>query len=176
MRKVKRHTIIQPVCGSYKIIPLTQNQETMVDICDYDHLMQWNWFAVWNRCTKSFYACRNNKRDDGSFVMISMQAQILGLMDGELSGDHKYGNTLDNRRSMLREADDNQQSANRRKRSDNSSGYKGVSFHKPLGKWRTQICIDRKVMHVGYYKTAEEAHAAYSKAAIAHFGEFARVA
>lgn len=39
-----------------------------------------------------------------------------------------------------------------------------------------QIKFSQKVTHLGYYDTAEEAHAAYRNAAEKHFGEFARFA
>lgn len=42
-------------------------------------------------------------------------------------------------------------------------------------KWRSQIRIDGKSIHLGYYDYAEQAHLYYCIAAIKHFGgEFAR--
>lgn len=40
--------------------------------------------------------------------------------------------------------------------------------------YQVKIRVDGKRIHLGNYATPEEAHAAYAKAAAAHFGEFAR--
>lgn len=82
----------------------------------------------------------------------------------------------DNRWCNLREANLRQNAGNSGVRPDNKSGYKGVSWHKKLSKWRAQINISGKLTHLGLFSTPEEASAAYLKAAQDHFGEFARAA
>lgn len=73
--------------------------------------------------------------------------------------------------SNLRPATRSLNHANKRTLS-NSCGFKGVSRN---GKnWRATICVNQKTIHLGTYITPEEAHSAYMKAAIKHFGEFAR--
>jgi DNA-directed RNA polymerase subunit RPC12/RpoP len=49
----------------------------------------------------------------------------------------------------------------------NKSGYRGVSMHKASGKWVSQISVNSKKIHLGYFTTAEEA----SKAFIAYVKE-----
>lgn len=88
--------------------------------------------------------------------------------------DHINGNGLDNRRVNLRLATSLQNQGNSRKRRNASSYYKGVSWYKPLKKWRAQIKVDKHVIHLGYFVSEEEAAIVYQEAAIAHFGEFAR--
>lgn len=39
----------------------------------------------------------------------------------------------------------------------------GVSFYKPLTKYRSQIQIDGKVTHIGYFDTVEDARQAYKE-------------
>ena len=57
-------------------------------------------------------------------------------------------------------------------RTDHSvSGVKGVYPSDKRNKWRVEIRVDRKKIHLGTYDTIEEAVAVYNKAAIAHFGE-----
>ena len=41
--------------------------------------------------------------------------------------------------------------------SNNTSGYRGVSFHKASGRYHARIQIDGKIKSVGYFGTAEEA-------------------
>lgn len=40
------------------------------------------------------------------------------------------------------------------------SGYTGVNFYPKLNKWRAYVMVKFKYIHLGYYKTREEAIAA----------------
>ncbi len=88
--------------------------------------------------------------------------------------DHKNGNPLDNRFRNLRDAEHRQNIRNSKRRSTNTSGYKGVSFYKPSGCWRAVIMLNYRYIHVGYYPTALGAYRAYCKKARELHGEFAR--
>jgi hypothetical protein len=57
-RHVHRHEVVQPQDPSYRLIPLTYGQNTIVDTENYDWLMQWEWEALWDPKTKSYYAVR----------------------------------------------------------------------------------------------------------------------
>ncbi|KAI9095767.1 hypothetical protein DFS34DRAFT_594787 [Phlyctochytrium arcticum] len=48
---------------------------------------------------------------------------------------------------------------------NNTSGYKGVSWHKGKNKWQANICINKKQRHLGYFTTKEAAAFAYNRAA-----------
>lgn len=90
--------------------------------------------------------------------------------------DHKDCEKDNNRIENLRVATRSQNNANSRRRSDNTSGLKGASFHRHSGKWRATIKGVDRYVHLGLFLTAEEAHAAYVSAARAHFNEYARPA
>jgi len=47
---------------------------------------------------------------------------------------------------------------------DKTSTYRGVSWFKNLNKWRAQVTVNYNHIHVGYFKTEAEAHAAYLEA------------
>ena len=47
---------------------------------------------------------------------------------------------------------------------EGASQYTGVTFHKSNNKWRSEIEIDGKKRHIGYYKNEEEAAADYARA------------
>ena len=164
-----------PQEDSYRIIPLTQGQLAIVDAADYEWLNQWKWFANYNKCTRSYYAGRQTPRGTpGRQVSVWMHREILGLprkSDGRLA-DHINHVTMDNRRSNLRIATCSQNSRNHRRRADNPSGFIGVSFYVPVGKWRARIAFAGRQMHLGYYATCEEAAGVYRKTATKLFGEF----
>ena len=43
----------------------------------------------------------------------------------------------------------------------NTSGLTGVGWYDRYQLWRSQICIDKKLITLGYYRTAQEAHHQY---------------
>ncbi len=87
--------------------------------------------------------------------------------------DHINHTKTDNTINNLRWVSRSQNSMNRAKRTNTTSEYKGVSFSKQKRRWRAVIMVDGKNKHIGYVKTEKEAAAAYNKAAIEHFGEYA---
>ena len=88
--------------------------------------------------------------------------------------DHINGNRKDNRWCNLRPADNTTSMQNRSKPSHNTSGYKGVSYHRGKQKYHTRITVNKKVLHLGYFDCPVEAYKAYCGAADKHFKEFAR--
>ena len=87
--------------------------------------------------------------------------------------DHINGDKADNRWCNLREATSAQNCWNRQKASNNTSGFKGVHWHKAHGRWVARIMIDGKRRHLGAFDTPEEAYAAYCNAARRDHCEFA---
>ena len=87
--------------------------------------------------------------------------------------DHRNTDSRDNRWDNLREATPSQNSSNTGLRSNNTSGLKGASWSSKANKWSGWIRIRGTAKWLGYFDTAEEAHAAYRKAADGLFGEFA---
>lgn len=86
--------------------------------------------------------------------------------------DHKNKQRHDNSWSNLRAATRSQNQGNVALRKDNSTGLKGACLIKSTGRFKANISISGKMVHLGTYADAEGAHAAYCKAARAHFGEF----
>ena len=87
--------------------------------------------------------------------------------------EHIDGSHWQDRLSNLRICSRSENSWNQQLSPRNTSGYKGVSWHKLLGKWQAQIMISGKLQHLGYFTTPEAAAEAYDAAAIRYFGEFA---
>jgi len=104
-----------------------------------------------------------------------MHRLIAGLEFGDgREVDHINLDSLDNCRSNLRVTDRTGNMRNRRRRRTNRSGFKGVSFFKRDGNWKSRIVVDGKEIWLGYFSTPEAAHAAYCEAAKQYHGEFAR--
>ncbi len=75
--------------------------------------------------------------------------------------DHKNRNKSDNKIANLRNASAEQNAQNRTKNCKNTSGYKGVTWHKRDKRWQAAITIQGKVKHLGYYKESKDAYSAY---------------
>lgn len=90
--------------------------------------------------------------------------------------DHCNGIRGDNRWANLRLASPQGNAHNARTRKDNSSGFKGVCWHKGSRKWAAYIQHGGKRLSLGRHATPELAAAAYAEAAQRLHGEFARVA
>lgn len=87
--------------------------------------------------------------------------------------DHINGNSGDNRLENLRQATDAENLRNCRIHRDNKTGFKGIHFHKARGKYHAQIMVGGTKIHLGYFLTPEDAHAAYCTAADKYHGAFA---
>lgn len=87
--------------------------------------------------------------------------------------DHIDRDRNNNRFANLREASVRQNHGNASLSNANTSGRKGVSWHKRLKKWRAQIRINGVSRHLGYFEDTGSAAKAYAAAANRHFGEFA---
>ena len=104
---------------------------------------------------------------------IKLHRVIMNVNDPKTDVDHINGNKLDNRKSNLRLCNRSQNCMNRGKPSNNSSGFKGVSFDKQKQKYHAYIKLNYKREHIGYFDTAEEAHQAYCKRASELHKDFA---
>jgi hypothetical protein len=160
-----------------KTIPLTQGQIALVDDEDFVRFGEMKWFAQWDKGTKSFYA-RNHMylgggRKNPIRKMLHLHREIMGVTDTKVKVDHRNHCTLDCQRHNLRIATDSQNQANRNgAQSRNTSGFRGVSWKKELGKWSATIGIYGKKVHLGYFTDITEARTSYSAANRQHFGEF----
>jgi len=86
--------------------------------------------------------------------------------------DHKNGIKTDNRLVNLRPATNGENVVNSGVRSDNSSGFKGVSWNKNARKWTAYVNIDKKRFYLGLFDDPELAALSYAGASRLLFGEF----
>lgn len=86
--------------------------------------------------------------------------------------DHMNNIRSDNRICNLRECSDVQNSQNRSKQSNNSSGYKGVLWHKRDQKWQARAMINGKQYHIGQFDDPKKASEAYQKFCQENYKDF----
>ena len=107
--------------------------------------------------------------------LVSMHRYLRQISSQKMLVHHRDNNTLNNRIANLVVTDTQGNNSAQGPRLG-SSRYKGVSKGDPrlVNKtWRATICVNQKVIQVGYYATETEAAEAYNEAARRHFGELA---
>lgn len=87
--------------------------------------------------------------------------------------DHINGDPHDNRLCNLRESTPSENQANRKRLTTNSSGARGVTWHKACRKWQAAIKVDGRNIHLGLHSSVESAARAYADAAVKYFGDYA---
>lgn len=152
-------------------ITLTQSKVAIVDDDDYEWLIQWTWYA---RKSSQRHPGRERWYAGRSFKsrIIHMHRVILDAPKGLLV-DHINGNGLDNQKSNLRLATNSQNICNSRLRSDNTSGYRGVSWNSSHGKWVATAVINGKQRQLGSSDDPVECAKLYDETAYNEYGEFA---
>jgi hypothetical protein len=165
--KVKRQEVVQPLDKPYRLIPLTQGQNAIVDATDFEWLSKWNWCARWSPITKSFYAIRNGKQGIEQHT-IMMARQVL---QSDVEVDHQNHDTLDNRKNNLRKCTRSENRRNQRL----SGQYRGVYWNKGHQKWQAGIGHKGKFIYLGCFDSPKAAALVRDTAAIKYHGEFAQL-
>ncbi len=156
-------------------IPLTKGQVAYVDECDAD-IADYLWSA--NRNKKRFFgASREYKNSRIHMHIVVLERKLGRRIRKDRLLDHKNGNVFDNQRSNLREATHQQNNRNRASNKYSSSKYCGVSRRKNRN-WSACINIGgkkKKRINLGCFYNEKDAARAYDRAALEHFGEYARL-
>lgn len=154
-----------------KQIPLTRGKFALVDDADFEWLNKWKWSASKHRNT--WYAVRMIEWKKPT-RMVYMHRSILDLPEN-IRCDHKNRYGLDNQRQNLRCATASQNSFNQGIRSNNKSGFKGVSWNSHAGKWQVFIRGNGVRLYLGIYASIKKAAFVYDDAAKLLHGDFARL-
>lgn len=151
-------------------VPLTRGYSTIIDEADSERVGSFKWFASGRE--GAVYAARHQRTGGSRQDTILLHRFLTGCPSG-MEVDHINGDRLDNRRINLRICEHQENGRNTRRRTDNTSGFKGVSPEKG-GKWRANIRIEGRQVYLGTFVDPEKAARAYDAAAVAAYGRFAR--
>jgi hypothetical protein len=139
--------------------------------------------------TGKFFCLKGKRRgqetglvEDSGYVRVSYRGKYVPghqlawrIMTGkwpEQEIDHINRVKHDNRFENLRLATRGENSRNKGKHSNNTSGFKGVHWHKQRGAWVARIMVERDAIHLGCFANREDAFAAYAAAAKELHGDF----
>lgn len=153
-------------------ISLTKGQFAYVSPGKWEKAAEHNWNAWWNVDTQSYYGTRRVK-SGGKSVSVMLHNFIFGEIPLGKIVDHASRITLDCTDENLRLATPEQNRWNRAKSRNNTSGHKGVTWHKAAEKWMVQIRANGTPHYLGLFKDFEEACRVYREAADKYHGEFA---
>lgn len=170
-----------------KLIPLSQGKFAQVDDEDYDHLMQWKWYAQHDKGkyypTRGYYNYNTKNMDKIRIHNIIINHDPIYFID------HIDKNPLNNQKSNLRLATLSQNARNKSPKKNGSSRYLGVNLNKNKIKLKSGIktyfsyhciiCTNYKKIYIGRFPFTTEgeilAAKAYDKAAKKYHGEFANL-
>lgn len=148
-------------CGeiSYLCIENKPNKETIlvsVDTGDVEVLSKYRWYFHRKHGVPVYVATRSN---GNKYLLLH---RILMDTPKGMETDHINGDTFDNRKCNLRIATTSQNGLSHRKLSRNTSGFRGVFFHKVTGKWESRITVDGKKENLGLFISSLAASNAYN--------------
>lgn len=124
---------------------------------------------------KILYPSKKNSNGNQLYIMSKdrkyLHTFIIDCPKG-FEVDHINRNTMDNRKSNLRIVTHRQNQCNQDLQRNNTSGVSGVSYYPPKKKYRARIKVQHHDLHLGYFKTFEEAVQARNEGMKHLFGEY----
>jgi hypothetical protein len=121
------------------------------------------------------YCCVNlcqDKKRKLFYVHRLVAFTFLENHDNKREVDHINHETQNNTVNNLRWATSSQNQHNKKISSNNSSGFKGICFHKLKQKWYARIILNYKSIHIGYFDELSDAEMAIKEARERLHGEY----
>ncbi len=151
--------------GEYGIGYTYKGEEFYFDLEDYDKIKDYCW-----RIDSSGYVISTINK---THSILRFHRLVMNILDNpDIYVDHIYHNKNDNRKSQLRLVTVQQNNFNVLIPKDNTSGYKGVYWHKNHNQWESLISYKGKQIYLGLYNNIEDAIKARQEAEIKYFGEY----
>lgn len=156
------HCNTYDLSGKYGICMTLNGGQFLFDLEDYNLIKQYCW-SVRNKNEYATSRDKNGKK-------IYLHRLLMNPPDG-YAVDHINHIKYDNRKSNLRICTHRENCLNVPPKSNNTSGYKGIS--KSNNKYRARITINGKEISLGRFNTIDEAIKARKEAEEKYFGEYA---
>lgn len=144
-------------------IPLSDTELAIVDLDDLPKLLHRAWFVQWS---KGYPVCKLNNKQ-------TLMHRLLIDVPAGMQVDHINGNKFDNRKINLRVCTNAQNTQNRIKKGNSTSGFVGAHWHKNSSKWSSYITLKGNRKYLGYFRDKYDAATAYNFAAAELHREFA---
>ena len=149
-----------------------------IEIVNDDLIVKKSWnpkvFQIGDSCVKNNHTyptvCIKTVRYKAHKIVFGLVYNYIPKIIDHIDKD-KSNFKIDN----LREVTKSQNEWNRTKRSDNTSGYKGVWYHKQRNKWAAEITFHGKSHKLGLFLTPELAAEAYNNEAKKLHKEYAEI-
>jgi hypothetical protein len=158
--------------------------EEFREIENFDNYEVSNFGNVRNKTTKKLLKKRTDKygyykvdlRQNSKRSTLSIHRLVaitfIDNPDDKPLVDHIDNNKMDNNVRNLRWCTSKENQQNSKLSGANTSGHKGVCFHKHQNKWQVRIAIDGINIHLGYFDNKEDAIRARVQRANEAFGVF----
>lgn len=155
------------------VVPLTKGFYAVIDPQDAERVLAHSW-CVAERDNRLYGQSRVIVPGQSSRQLVYLHRFILDAPDDVLV-DHEDREGLNCRRSNLRFASHADNTQNQAIRSDNRSGYRGVSWSRTEQCWTVSIAANNHRKYIGRFADLVEAAKAYDAVARELHGEFARL-
>jgi hypothetical protein len=114
---------------------------------------------------------RNNKKYNCNIHRLVAET-FIDNPNNKIFVDHINGKILNNCVSNLRWASNSENQMNRKLGTNNTSGIKGVCWHKRHKKWSASVKVDGRSIYLGYFDTLDDAKVARQIKSNELFGNF----
>ena len=126
--------------------------------------------GAYNSVSKRAYLSINGTNFKCSRIVYYL---ATGIDPGVYEVDHIDQNSANNCITNLRLATRSQNASNMKRRPNNTTGFKGVSWHKARNLFRVTISINQRAKHLAHHICPARLAYTYNQAAIKEQGEFA---
>lgn len=168
MKKL-RPVILHPSDPALALVELTRGHFATISAVDSLAVGRYNWTARETRGAVYAYGQVDGKQTPlhrfvGALAGLTLRDEV----------DHRNGNSLDCRRSNLRDATVAENLRNRGMLRSNTSGVKGVTWSARAKKWKASLWAGGAEIHLGYFVSKDDAGAIVRAEREKLHGEFAR--
>lgn len=133
-----------------------------IDLEDVERCRTFCWMAIQTGQRGDFYFIARDRENPKRYIRL--HRFILNCPDDKIVDHINTYDHLDNRKSNLRICTILENNQNIKVPLKNKSGYKNVFYDKRKRKFQAFLTRDKKLQHLGYYLTAEEANEVVQKA------------